>query len=109
MSTWQERHIEDAERMITYARSQMPGQIGAVPLAMTTEIDEIPLEMLGERPVMYPDDRHRSYEDDFNVLAALHVEAGLLTQESADIAMANFHDFMRASQMRPAQTAPRYY
>lgn len=109
MTTWQERHIEDAERMIAYARSTMPGHIGAVPLAMTTEIDELPLEALGERPVIHYDDRHRRYEEDFNALVDLEVKAGRVTQDVAERATANFHDYVRATNLFPPHTSPRFY
>lgn len=122
MTTWQEQHIENAERMITYARSTMrPGAIGAVPLATTTEIEscgsadypDIPLEALGDRPVIHYDDRHRRMEEDFNALATLEVNAGTLDQDTADRAMANFHDYARATHLFPLnthpQTSPRFY
>lgn len=109
MTTWQETNIETGQRMIDYARSCMPGQIGAVPLHMTTEIDEIPLEMLGERPVIQYDDRHRRYEEDFNALVAIELAAGRVDEATAMRAQANFHDYSRATNLSPVHTSPRFF
>lgn len=102
--TWQEEHIRDGERMIAFARSQMPGQIGGVATHLTTELDEIPLTLLGDHPPTY-NDRHRGYEDDFNALVELQVQTGRVSQEIGDLAVANFHDYMQG----PNRTAPRFY
>ncbi len=118
MTHWAERHIQDAERQITWARAHMPpGQIGAVPLRTTTEIEacgsadypDVPLEMLGDRPVIHYDDRHRRMEDDFNALVGLELNQGRITQDTADRAMANFHDYARATHLLPPHTSPRFY
>lgn len=111
MTYWDD-HIANAERMISFARSQMsPGVIGAVPISMTTELEEVPLEALGERPVIHYDDRHRKMEEDFNALVALELTAGRVDEETAMRANANFHDYARATNLfpRPYQTSPRFF
>lgn len=76
--------------MIAYARSTMPpGQIGGVPARATFELDEIPPEMLGDRP---PVTRYELYERDFNALVAIQVGAGRVDRDTAEGAMINFHD-----------------
>lgn len=115
--SWQVEHIANAERMIAYARSTMPGQIGAVPLRMaidscdSADYPDVPLEALGERPVIYSDDRHRVYEEEFNSLVLLELGAGNITQQVADEATANFHGYMMGYHHSPPsrQTSPRFY
>ena len=95
--TWQTDHILAAERMIEFARASMPAD----------DIGEIPLEALGERPVLEVySDRHRLYEEDFNALVALEVHRGRVAADVGVRAVANFHDFARASQLTSLQNQP---
>lgn len=116
-----EQAKENGQRQVDYAnralRSYAPGTIGAVPLAMTTGIEacgsadypDVPLEALGERPVIHYDDRHRRMEEDFNALVAIEQNAGRVDEATASKATANFHDYARATHLFPPYTSRRFY
>jgi hypothetical protein len=117
--TYWEEARENGQRAVDYAERMLggkqPGEIGAVPLAMTTEIEacgsadypDVPLEALGERPVIHYDDRHRRMEEDFNALVAIEVAAGRVNEDVAMRAAANFHDYARATNLFPPNTHPQ--
>lgn len=97
--TWQTDHIEAAERMIAFAKGSMTTD--------AVDMGELPLEALGERPVLEVySDRHRRYEEDFNALVALEVQRGRVSADVGLRAVANFHDFARASQLTSLQNQP---
>lgn len=108
--SWQSELIDNAERQIAWARANTaPGQIGAVPLAMTTEIDEIPLEQLGEQPPYPLADHNRRSEEDFNALVAIELAAGRITLTSAEQAASNFHVYISGNRYVAPQTSPRFF
>lgn len=113
---WEE-HKEHGQRMVDYANGMLsPGEIGAVPLRRTCEISpedtaqeiaEASIAMAGADGVY--GDRKRLYEEDFNALIDIEILGGRITQDTADRARANFHDYMRASHMLPPHTSPKFY
>ena len=119
---WQQAK-ENGQRQVDYAnralRSYAPGTVGSVPVQMTTEIEscgsadypDIPLEALGDRPVIHYDDRHRLYEENFNALVAIQLATGRINEDTALRATANFHDYVRATNLFPPniQTSPTFY
>lgn len=70
--------------------------------------DEIPLEALGERPVMpVTDNRHEGYIRDFDALVAVSVDTGVVAQEVGNIAMSNFRVYMTGN--RCPQHSPKFF
>ncbi len=99
-------------RQVAFAESQLPpGTIGAVFLSLTVDSPED----VAEASIMLADagdfigDRYRRYEEDFNALVALGVEIGTVTEDVGERAKANFHDAMRASQLRSPEARTRFY